>query len=386
MLDFNASMKKKIAILGSTGSIGRSTLQVIRHLKDQFSVVAIAAKENIDLLEIQAKEFGVHHIAVHDQKKAIELQKRLPECRVVSGMEGILETAAHPEADMVVSALVGAAGILPTIKAIESKKAIGLANKESLVVAGEYIKKLAKKNNVQIMPIDSEHNAIFQCLAGEDKANVSRLILTASGGPFRLKNQSELDAITPSDALKHPTWDMGAKVTIDCSTLMNKGIEVIEAHVLFDIPLDQIDVVIHPQSLVHSFVEFCDGSLKAQISEPEMIIPIQYALTYPKREKGIVSCFDFTKYSKLEFFAPDTAKFPCLDLAYEAAYQGGTMPCYMNAANEVLVSRFLEGDILWKEIGTKLEKLMNRHQSQKDVDLETIFAIDASAREEAKSV
>jgi len=369
---------KRIAILGSTGSIGCSTLEVAKHLG--YRVEGIAAHSNIDRLEKQAHAFRPKCIAVFDEEKAKELRSRLPKFKVVSGIEGLIEVATLPEVDFVVSAIVGAMGILPTLKGIEAGKTIGLANKEVLIAAGELIMGAAKKQNVDIIPIDSEHSAIFQCLQGECPSGIRKLILTASGGPFLTASEKELEKITPSSALKHPTWSMGKKITIDSSTLMNKGLEVIEAKFLFNVPLEKIDVIIHPQSIVHSLVEFVDGSLLSQMGEHDMKIPIQYAMTYPKREKGIVPCFDFTKYSKLEFFTPEWKKFPCLGLAFEAAKEGGTLPCFMNAANEVLVHRFLEGEIDWIEIGKKLETLMGAHKAQPQENLSVLFEVDAMAR------
>jgi len=369
---------KKISILGSTGSIGKNTLAVSEHL--EIEVVGLSAHSNIDLLEQQALKWRPKCIAVFDQQKACELQKRLPEMTVLAGMEGLIAVATIAEADFVVSSIVGARGILPTLKAIEAGKTIGLANKEVLIAAGELMMKAAKKQAVDILPIDSEHSAIFQCLQGECLTGVRRLVLTASGGPFRTHSSEELERITPSSALNHPTWKMGKKVTIDSSTLMNKGLEVIEAKFLFDIPVEKIDVVVHPQSIIHSLVEFIDGSLLSQMGEHDMKIPIQYALTYPKRKKGIVPCFDFEKYSKLEFFSPDLEKFPCLGLAYEAAKEGGTLPCFMNAANEVLVDQFLEGKISWIEIGKKLETLMGSHRALPQESFETLLEVDKEAR------
>ncbi|QVL57411.1 MAG: 1-deoxy-D-xylulose-5-phosphate reductoisomerase [Simkaniaceae bacterium] len=372
---------KKISILGSTGSIGKNTLEVAEHLG--FEVSALSAHSNIDLLEQQALKWRPKCVAVFDKSKALELQKRLPETVVLAGMEGLIEVATVPEVDLVVSSIVGARGILPTLKAIEAGKTIGLANKEALIAAGELIMSAARKQSVDILPIDSEHSAIFQCLQGESLSGVRRIILTASGGPFRTHSKEEFETITPSSALKHPTWKMGKKVTIDSSTLMNKGLEVIEAKFLFDTAIEKIDVVIHPQSVIHSFVEFIDGSLLSQMGEHDMKIPIQYALTYPERKKGIVPCFDFEKYSKLEFFSPDLEKFPCLRLAYEAAKGGGTLPCFMNAANEVLVDQFLEGKISWIEIGKKLESLMGAHQAFPQESLETLLEVDQEARKMA---
>lgn len=369
---------KTISILGSTGSIGKNTLIVAKHLG--YRVASLAAHSNIDLLEKQAREWNPQVVAVFDKEKAQSLQKRHPDVDVVGGEEGLVIAATMPDADLVVSSIVGAAGVLPTFKAIEAGKTIGLANKEVLIAAGELMMNLARKQGVDILPIDSEHSAIFQCLQGESSAGIRRTILTASGGPFRNHTQEELETITPENALNHPSWKMGKKVTIDSSTLMNKGLEVIEAHFLFDQPLEKIDVVIHPQSIIHSLVEFIDGSLISQLGEHDMQIPIQFALTYPERKKGLHSCFDFEKYSKLEFFKPDLEKFPCLRLAYEAANIGGTLPCFMNAANEVLVEQFLAGKIRWIDIGRKLEILMEAHQVMPQESLETLLAIDQEAR------
>lgn len=304
----------------------------------------------------------------------------------MAGISGLKAVATHPSVAFVVSAIVGSKGILPTLSAIEAGKSVGLANKEVLIAAGELIMRRVKEKGVALIPIDSEHNAIFQCLNGEKMRGVRRIILTASGGPFHKHSEKELERVKLSCALNHPTWKMGKKITIDSSTLMNKGLEVIEAYHLFGVALEQIEVIIHPQSLIHSFVEFIDGSLISQMAEHEMIIPIQYALTHPNRKKGMVPPFDFLKYSKLEFYHPDYSRFPCLKLAYEAAKNGGSMPCYMNAVNEVLVDRFLKGAISWIEIGKKLETLMSRHKASLIDDLETVFAVDREAREEALSI
>lgn len=372
---------KKMSVLGSTGSIGKNVLEVAKHLKEYVSIEALAAKSNIDLLEAQAKQFSPKLLAVYDKEKALQLQKRLPHIPVIGGMDGLLNVATFDSVNFVVSAIVGAMGILPTLRAIESGKTIGLANKEVLVAAGELIMKAAKKHRVSIFPIDSEHSAIFQCLNGEKKETVRKLILTASGGSFLNFSVEEMQRITPEKALIHPNWNMGPKITVDSSTLMNKGLEVIEAHYLFDIPLSQIQVVVHPQSLVHSFVEFIDGSLMAQIGEPDMKGPIQYAITYPDRKKGIVPPFDFSKQARLEFFDPDKEKFPCLNLALKAGKIGGTLPCFMNAANETFVSRFLKGEIGFCEIGKRLERVMEKHTVLDANNLETLFAVDLAARE-----
>jgi len=378
--------KKRIAILGSTGSIGRSSLDVVRNLKDQLSVTVLAAGSNIDLLEQQAKEFFPKLIAVYDEKKALELQRRLPSIKVVGGMQGLIEAASHTEVDTVLAAITGAIGIRPTVAAIKSGKTIALANKEVLVAAGQYVMALAKEHNVKILPVDSEHSALFQCLQASEKKEVGRLIITASGGPFYKLSASDMENIKVEDALKHPTWSMGSKITIDSSTLMNKGLEVIEACYLFGIPVEQIEVVIHPQSVIHSMVEFVDGSMMAQMSQPTMVVPIQYALTFPSRYRGLIPPFDFRKYPSLEFIVPEERKFVCLELAFEALRLGGSMPCYLNAANEVLVQRFLDKKISWLDISRKLEKLCLSHKVEKQMDLEKVFAIDASAREQAQFI
>lgn len=375
---------KKLAILGSTGSVGRSTLRVVQHLGERACVKALAAHSNIDLLFEQAKQFQPDLIAVFDKEGAHTLQKRLPHCTVLAGEEGLKEVATYGEVNFVVSAIVGTAGLLPTIAAIEAGKTIGLANKEVLVSAGEIVVKLAREKGVQLLPIDSEHSAIFQCLQGESNQDIKRIVLTASGGPFHTYSKKDLVDVTVEDALKHPTWKMGKKITVDSSTLMNKGLEVIEAHWLFGTSPEKIDVVIHPQSLIHSMVEFIDGSLIAQMNEPEMVNPIQYAITYPERLPGMFKTFDFSKYGCLNFALPDTSKFSCLRLAYQAMREGGTMACCMNAANEILVERFLNKEISWHEIASKLEDIMLKHSLQQDYSLEDIVYADGKAREEAK--
>ncbi|HKY99921.1 MAG TPA: 1-deoxy-D-xylulose-5-phosphate reductoisomerase [Rhabdochlamydiaceae bacterium] len=377
------SKTKKITILGSTGSIGVNALNIARHLSSKFEVVAIAARSNIDLLEQQAKEFHPKIIAVYEKEAALVLQKRLPGIKVVGGMEGLQEAAAHDDADLVISAMSGSVGILPTAAAIKKGKQIGLANKEVLVAAGAYITALAEQFGSKLLPIDSEHSALFQCLDNEDKASVRRLILTASGGPFWHRSKEELGQITVEQALAHPNWKMGPKITVDCSTLMNKGLEVIEAHFLFGTPIEKIEVVVHPQSVIHSMVEYIDGSMLAQMSEPNMLIPIQYAMTYPERQAGVLPPFDFTRFAKLEFYTSDPHRFPCLELAFEALRMGGTAPCYLNAANEALVHSFLQKEISWSEIGTKLERLLNKYKPEKRADLDVIQATDLLARNEA---
>lgn len=377
---------KKIALLGSTGSIGTSTLRIVEHLPESFSIGTLAAHSNIDLLEEQIKKFKPELVAVFEEKMAAELKKRIPGQQIVSGEAGLLEAAAHPSVDFVVMAIVGTQALQPTVSALEAGKPVGLASKEVMVAAGELVSRLAREKGVPILPIDSEHSALFQCLEGRKLADVRRLVLTASGGPFRLYTQDQLQGITVDEALAHPTWKMGPKVTIDSSTLINKGLEKIEARWLFDVPPEKIEVVIHPQSIVHSLVEFMDGSLLAQLSEPDMIYPIQYALTYPERKKGMFPPFDFAKNGTLEFFSPDHQKFPALSLIHESLRLGGSAPCYLNAANEVLVDRFLKKEISWLGIVQKLEQLLGRHHVRHPDTIEAVLSVDEEARREALSL
>jgi 1-deoxy-D-xylulose-5-phosphate reductoisomerase len=377
-------MRKKIAVLGSTGTIGRTTLKVVRHLSSELEIVALAAKSNIDLLYAQALEFSPQLIAVFDPEKAHLLAKRLPHIPVLAGMDGLKAVASFEEADFCMLAMTGSVGLLPAISAIESGKQIGLANKEILLCAGEWIVSLAQKHKVDLIPVDSEHSALHQCLQGEKKESVRRLILTASGGAFRDKTIDELKHVTLEEALSHPNWQMGPKVVIDCNTLMNKGLEMIEAHFLFGIDPSRIEAVIHPQSRVHSFVEFIDGSLLALLAEPDMVLPIQYALTYPHRKPGLLPSYDFSKNQTLTFYPPDLQRFPCLQLALDALRLGKSYPCFLNAANEVLVERFLQKEISWDSIAKKLEKLISFHEPHNLLSLREILAVDTSARAFAK--
>lgn len=377
---------KRIAILGSTGSIGQNALQIARHLGDSVRITALAAKSNIDLLEKQAREFSPELIGVYDKSKARELQKRLPRTRVLGGLEALEAVAGYVNTDLIISAIAGTLGLVPTVTALKSGKNVALANKEALVSGGSLVMSLVRDKKLQLIPIDSEHSAIFQCLNGEEISTVQRLVLTSSGGPFRNFSSEKLSQVTVDQALKHPTWNMGPKVTIDSSTLMNKGLEVIEAHWLFGIPVENIEVVVHPQSIIHSMVEFIDNSILAQMGEPNMITPIQYAMTYPKRRRGSLPKFDFLKNGSLQFFQPDFSRFSCLSLAYNAVKMGGTSPCYMNAANEVLVQRFLDRQIAWIEISSKLERLMSRHASQKVTNLDDVLEADEQARAEASKI
>jgi 1-deoxy-D-xylulose-5-phosphate reductoisomerase len=375
---------KKIALLGSTGSIGKSTLRIIEHLKDTFEVYALAAHSNIELLAQQIESFKPRLVCVYSEEKGIELQKRFPYLRVVFGENGLEEIVTHASVDYIVMAIVGMRALKPTIQAIQAKKNIGLASKEVLVAAGEYVSSLAKKMQVRLMPIDSEHSALFQCLEGRNINEVSRIILTASGGPFHCYGMDQLENVTVEDALAHPTWNMGPKVTIDSSTLINKGLEMVEARWLFDLPPEKIEVVIHPQSIVHSFVEFIDGTSLAQINEPSMTYPIQYALTYPHRKKSLFPQYNFAKNHTLTFSSPDTEKFPGLKLAQECLKKGGSSPTFLNAANEILVERFLKKEIAWKQIAILLERLLGRHCVKPLKSLDEIFSVDREAREEAR--
>lgn len=375
---------KKLVILGSTGSIGRNCLAVAKHLgREKVQIVALAARHNIQLLEEQARECNPQLIAVYDLNQARELQKRIPHIPVIGGMEGLEAVAVHENANLVIAAISGAIGLSPTIAAIKARKNIGFASKEVLVAAGEVVISLVRSHGTELIPIDSELTAIFQCLKDERPKAVQRLLITASGGPFRNFTADQLDHVTVDHALNHPNYRMGSKVTIDSSTLMNKGLEMIEAHWLFQVPLEKIEVVVHPQQIIHSMVEFVDNSILAQMGDPDMLVPIQYAITYPERLAGSLKPFDFSKNHTLQFLLPDMNKFRCLKLAYDAIRCGGSMPCYMNAANEVLVHKFLNKEIAWKDIAIRLENLMSRHSVNSISNLDDIFAVDKMAREDA---
>ena len=376
---------KKIAILGSTGSIGTQTLDVVRQHPDEFAVTALAAGRNIDLLTEQAHEFAPRLVSVQTKELAEQLRRRLPDSvRILWGGEGALEVATHAEASFLVAAMVGSAGLAPTLAAIQAGKAIGLANKETLVTAGHLVTALVQKHGVPLLPIDSEHSAIFQCLQGENPERVRRLILTASGGSFRDKTRNELADVTVEAALSHPNWSMGAKITIDSATMMNKGLEIIEAHWLFNLPYDRIETVLHKESIIHSMVEFTDRAVMAQLGTPDMRIPIQYALTYPDRLPLESEPLDLTKVGTLHFAPPDFERYPCLQFAYEAGKKGGTLPTVLNAANEVAVSRFLAGEIPFLAIEDHIASVMAKHQVVLSPNLEEIIAADAWARRVAE--
>jgi 1-deoxy-D-xylulose-5-phosphate reductoisomerase len=377
---------KSIAILGSTGSIGQSSLQVMTNSPDRFRVSCLAVNKNIEQLQEQIQRFKPASVAVLDGGAASELRMTLNgHVRLYEGEEGLLELIKKGDFDVVISSFVGFAGLMPTLYAIEQGKTVALANKESLVVAGEIIMKKAQEHGARVIPIDSEHSAVLQCLLGEDLKNITRLILTASGGPFLHVDKREFDSITVEKALKHPNWKMGEKITIDSATLMNKGLEVIEAHWLFNLPSEKIEVVIHPQSIVHSMVEFVDGSVKAQMGVPDMKIPIQYALTYPERYPSLCSRIDFTALKEMTFFKPDLDKFECLRLAYMALREGGTMPTVLNAANEVAVEQFLARNIKFSDIPRYIRGAMDRIPTRPSSDIHTIIDVDRTTREFVRS-
>ena len=378
---------KRIAILGSTGSIGKNAIEVILNFPNRFKVTYLAVNKNIKLLLEQVKLLKPKGVVIFDKEKAEEFSNFVNgEVEVLSGEEGLLEVVSRDDVDIVLNSLVGFSGLKPTIKAIESKKRIALANKETLVVAGEIITKLLRENNVELIPVDSEHNAIFQCLVGEKISDINRIILTASGGPFLYKNKAELENVTVEEALKHPNWKMGSKITIDSATLMNKGLEVIEAHWIFGLPVDKIKVVIHPQSVIHSMVEFIDGSIKAQLGVPDMKIPIQYALTYPERKHANYGQVDFVKLGQMTFLEPDLDKFECLKIAYEVAKLGGTYPTVLIAANEVAVEAFLNRKIKFTMIPEVIKKAIDAHKPKFNPDLDDILTADSETRKFVKNL
>ena len=377
--------KRRIAILGSTGSIGTQALDVIREQHAFFTVEILTAHSNATLLIQQAKEFKPNAVVIGDDSKFQVVKDALwnDDIKVFAGREALCQIVESTEVDIVLTAMVGAAGLEPTVRAIRSGKMIALANKETLVVAGEMVTKLAREHAVNIYPVDSEHAAIFQCLVGEWDNPIEKIILTASGGPFRGWSREALSAVTKAQALKHPNWSMGAKITIDSSTLMNKGLEVIEAKWLFHLQPEQVEVIVHSQSIIHSMVQFQDGSIKAQMGLPDMKLPIQYALGYPKRLPAAFPRFDFTQYPALTFEAPDKETFRCLQLAYDAMRIGGTAPCVMNAANEIAVQAFLEDRIGFLEIPTLIEGMMESMEIIQQPTLEDFIEIDRATRAKA---
>lgn len=374
-------------MLGSTGSIGTQVLRAARKEPD-IKIRSLAAGKNAKLLEEQAREFKVEKVALADEKEARALKILLADTsiHVLSGEEGILELASGGETDTAVTAIVGMAGLKPTLAAIDAKKRIALSNKETLVAAGEIVKERAKKSGSEIIPVDSEHSAIFQCFAGcRDKSAIKKLILTASGGPFFGKTRAELEKITPEEALSHPTWNMGAKVTIDSASMMNKGLELIEAMHLFEMPEEKIEVLIHRESIIHSMVEFCDHSVLAQLSTPDMTLACAYGILHPERKGPFAEALDLVRIGRLTFFAPDDKNFPCLSLAREAAQRGGNLPAVLNAANEEAVASFLNGEISFLQIPDIIESVMSACAFIKSPSLEEIFFSDGQARKRALS-
>ena len=377
-------MARRVVILGATGSIGTSALKVARDIPDRMEIVGLAAGSNAEALAAILAETGVKHAAMGDADAAPRLRALAPAgVAVGAGEEGLVALATLPQADMVLIAIVGTAGLLPALAAIEAGKDIAVASKEILVMAGETIMEAARRKNVRVLPVDSEHNAIFQCLEGIPAAQVGRLILTASGGPFRTWPVEKIRAATPAQALKHPTWDMGRKISIDSATLFNKGLEMIEARWLFDIPMDRVDVIIHPQSIIHSMVETVDGSVLAQMSVTDMCFPIQYAVTWPDRVPNTLKPLDFAALGKLEFEAPRERDFPALALAREAGATGGTLPSVLNAANEIAVAAFLDGRLPFPGIWETVAAVMAHHETVQQGGLEAAIAADAWAREAA---
>ena len=378
---------KGIALLGSTGSIGTQSLDVCR--MHGYRVVCLTANRRVDLMETQIREFRPDLVSMMDPVAADDLRTRVADTgtKVLSGMDGLIECATYSGADTVLNAVVGMVGLQPTLAAIQAKKTLALANKETLVAGGHLVTNTAKAYGVDILPVDSEHSAIFQCLQGSpEKGAVKKLILTASGGPFFGKTLAELENVTAADALKHPNWDMGAKITIDSATMMNKGLEFIEAKWLFDMPIDAIDIVVHRESVVHSAIAYQDNSVIAQLGVPDMRIPIQYALTYPKRAKSPFPRVDFSVRSHLTFEKPDLDTFRCLSLAYCALKTGGTMPAVLNGANEIAVARFLKGELAFLQIPSLIERTMDAYTVKYKYTLEDLLEADAWARAYAQSV
>ncbi len=380
---------KGVSILGSTGSVGVTTLDVVSRFPERFRVVAMAAGKNIDLLIDQVKRFRPELVSVATAELARDLKDRLSgeKVDILYGMDGAISVATHSDAQFVMSAIVGAAGLRPTLAAAKAGKDVGFANKETLVIAGEVMTRAVRDSGSMLLPVDSEHNAIFQCLEGRQRANVKRIILTASGGPFLKLPLDRFATVTVAEALKHPTWRMGAKITIDSASLMNKGLEVIEARWLFDLPAEQISVVIHPQSVIHSMVEMIDGSVIAEMAVPDMSIPVAYALAYPERlPMTHLKPLSLAECGALTFEQPDVNRFPCLRLAFEALKASGTMPCALNAANEVMVAAFLAGETQFLDIARNIETVMERHSNQPARTLEDLIETDGWARAQAREL
>ena len=382
----NSENKRVIAILGSTGSIGTQTLQVVEEHPECFEVYAITANQRVDDLIAQARKFKPEAVVIADETKYTQLKEALADLpiKVYAGYEAICQIVTSAPIDIVVTAMVGFAGLRPTIEAIKAGKAIALANKETMVVAGELITNLANRYRIPILPVDSEHSAIFQCLAGESNNRIEKLILTASGGPFRTYTAEQLEGVTKAQALRHPNWSMGAKITIDSATMMNKGFEVIEAKWLFGIEGKDIEVVVHPQSVIHSMVQFADGSVKAQLGTPDMRLPIMYALSYPSRLDSSFPRLDFGKLQQLTFESPNFDTFPCLRFAYDALAMGGNMPCVVNAANEICVAAFLREKIKFTDMSRIIERAMQSANFKINPTLDDYLATDAEIRKMAE--
>ena len=377
---------KGIAILGSTGSIGTNTLRVVERLNDRFSVVGLGAGSKIEELAQQIERFHPRVASVRREEDASVLRRRFADLTVGSATDGMVDVATHPDVDLLVSATVGAIGLVPTLRALEAGKTVALANKETLVIAGEIMTRAMSASGAELLPVDSEHNAIHQCLAGPHEKTVRRIWLTASGGPFRRASLEEMRRAQPTEALKHPTWQMGPKITIDSATMMNKGFEVIEACWLFGVKPSQVRIVVHPQSTIHSMVEFEDGSVLAQLGVTDMRLPIQYALTYPERLPTDLPFLDLENAMNLEFHPPDLERFPCVGFAYQAIETGGTAPAVLNAANEIAVAAYLEERIGFLQIPEVIRETLERHERREASDLETVLAADAWAREEAQKL
>lgn len=380
--------KKKVVILGSTGSIGRNALQVLGNFKDRFEVFGLSAHRNSGLIKNQIRELKPKVVVLTQEKTYENVKKEFSDkkVKVYYGIDNLKQMLSLSEVDIVINAIVGSAGLLPSFYTLQAGKTLALANKESLVMGGEILTSLAKKNKVEILPVDSEHSALKQCLLAGKKKEVKKLILTASGGPFYQSRRKDFSRITVNQALAHPTWEMGKKITVDSATLMNKGLELIEAHWLFDIPASQIKIMVHPQSIVHSMVEFVDGSIIAQLSKPDMKMPLQYALLYPERVETNESFLDLTKIKSLIFLEPDLRRFPGLRLCYFALESGGTAPCVLNAANEVAVEAFLNKKLTFDKIPLLVRKILSSHKVKENPNLKDILAADKWAKEESKRI
>ena len=387
VVELGVNVVKKISLLGATGSIGIQTLDIIRGHRDAFQLVAISAGRNLDLVRKIIIEFKPEFVSVQEKADGETLRTEFPELSIGFGIDGIEEAAIYPKADVLVNAVLGSVGLSPTLRAIEAGKTIAIANKETLVTAGHLVMDAARRHNVQVLPVDSEHSAIFQALQGEKEKNIEQLILTASGGSFRDRTREELQGVTVSEALNHPNWSMGTKITIDSATMMNTGLELIEAHWLFSLPYEQISVVLHKESIIHSMVEFHDTSIIAQLGTPDMRVPIQYALTYPDRlPLPSANRLSLAQIGKLHFREMDFDRFRCLKFAYDAGKAGGTMPTVLNAANEAAVAAFLEGKISFLQIEDLIEKVLEKHNVLMNPDLETIQGVDEETRKSVISL